>query len=661
MKKLLRKSKGITLIALVITIVVMLILLGIVLRLTLGENGVLTKAQESNFRAEMAKVKEAVNMRMAANIVAEKSNAEKVEYDPVKLDDTDNWKATLKEEIVNFRDDEEFSNLDINEVTKSYLKKHFKELLADGENIRGLYYVKEEGFDEYKYIYDKESDIVYKIPSTRVGFYIVHSVEQLDYLKTKVKPEIVKKQEFTPITQTASMKKVGNVICYEPDLNGLTEETIKLVFYKLNGTNVTTTKIEKTVSEWIEAGKPNEIIEGTNKYVLYDYENKIWANIKVVNTQGTEDTKDDVEGWWTWIPRYAYKNTDTTTDIVFINIGDNIADETEDDITDDVALPEAYSVAEIFNGNTKKGIWVSKYEHITKSTTNTGEWQYYIPDMTGLDKNTTELAIYNDNATRFVEYKKLSEVDSLNKFAKDNNWFDYYNQKWANIRIINNQGTEDTKDDLESWWVWIPRYAYSNLGGTTDIIFVDTDNQPMDGSMLPTSYSIPEIFKGNNKKGIWISKYEHITKSTVEPQNINTVPDLTGLISPNVKVYLATYNDTKTRFNSNLTEYNSSLDLEKFARENSWYDYSKQAWANIKVVNTLGTPETSDDLEGWWVWIPRYAYKNTGATTEILLIGTDNKTLDNKELPKGYEILEIFKGNTKKGIWISKYELIQKQ
>ena len=52
---------------------------------------------------------------------------------------------------------------------------------------------------------------------------------------------------------------------------------------------------------------------------------------------------------------------------------------------------------------------------------------------------------------------------------------DYNKKIWANIRTVN----KDTK--IESWWVWIPRYAYKipNAGASNkevSIIFIGMDN-----------------------------------------------------------------------------------------------------------------------------------------------------------------------------------------
>ena len=53
-----KKAKGITLIALVITIVIVLILAGISMSFVLGENGIITKAQEARKKTEEAKANE---------------------------------------------------------------------------------------------------------------------------------------------------------------------------------------------------------------------------------------------------------------------------------------------------------------------------------------------------------------------------------------------------------------------------------------------------------------------------------------------------------------------------------------------------------------------------------------------------------------------------
>ena len=53
-----RKQKGITLVALVITIIVLLLLAGVTISLLVGENGIITKAKEGGNRTQQAQEKE---------------------------------------------------------------------------------------------------------------------------------------------------------------------------------------------------------------------------------------------------------------------------------------------------------------------------------------------------------------------------------------------------------------------------------------------------------------------------------------------------------------------------------------------------------------------------------------------------------------------------
>ncbi|MGN1327038.1 MAG: type II secretion system protein, partial [Clostridia bacterium] len=56
--KNLKKEQGITLIALVVTIVVLLILAAVSLNLVLGNNGLITKSKDAKDQTEMAQIKD---------------------------------------------------------------------------------------------------------------------------------------------------------------------------------------------------------------------------------------------------------------------------------------------------------------------------------------------------------------------------------------------------------------------------------------------------------------------------------------------------------------------------------------------------------------------------------------------------------------------------
>ncbi len=63
------KTSGITLIALVITIIVLLILAGVAIATLTGDNGILTKAVQAKDATRGGEVKDYVRMAVAENVV----------------------------------------------------------------------------------------------------------------------------------------------------------------------------------------------------------------------------------------------------------------------------------------------------------------------------------------------------------------------------------------------------------------------------------------------------------------------------------------------------------------------------------------------------------------------------------------------------------------
>ena len=74
MKQKLNKENGITLVALVVTIVVLLILAGITIMYTMGENSIFKKAQEAKDKTENAVKNEQEYMNSIDNMVNEYIN-----------------------------------------------------------------------------------------------------------------------------------------------------------------------------------------------------------------------------------------------------------------------------------------------------------------------------------------------------------------------------------------------------------------------------------------------------------------------------------------------------------------------------------------------------------------------------------------------------------
>ena len=87
-KKILGKEKGITLIALVITIIVLLILAGVSIAMLTGQNGILTQAQNAKNRTEEAQVEEENRLNEYNNIINNYVSGVTTEETPTFDEDT---------------------------------------------------------------------------------------------------------------------------------------------------------------------------------------------------------------------------------------------------------------------------------------------------------------------------------------------------------------------------------------------------------------------------------------------------------------------------------------------------------------------------------------------------------------------------------------------
>ena len=68
-KELKKKTKGITLVALVLTIIVLLILAGVAISFTIGEEGIFRKAQDASKLYENAQENEMISLEEISNYI----------------------------------------------------------------------------------------------------------------------------------------------------------------------------------------------------------------------------------------------------------------------------------------------------------------------------------------------------------------------------------------------------------------------------------------------------------------------------------------------------------------------------------------------------------------------------------------------------------------
>ncbi len=213
---------------------------------------------------------------------------------------------------------------------------------------------------------------------------------------------------------------------------------------------------------------------------------------------------------------------------------------------------------------------------------------------TGFTKENTRYIIEKDG--------NLSVGNWINR-RPDDDWYDYANQKWANLYVENN--------GVESYYVWIPRYVYKvddekSVSGNErmDVKFVDTNNcyKNPDNDAVTTweqlqeqGYQLPEAFwwdnNGNGTEeaeerlpGYWMSKYQlsELTEYTLDFSTAATTNSIT-------------IQDIKLNTNKTVAKYtyaiNGSIIEEAATGKN--YTIKNLAKGN-KVINVTALDENGE-------------------------------------------------------------------
>ena len=157
-----------------------------------------------------------------------------------------------------------------------------------------------------------------------------------------------------------------------------------------------------------------------------------------------------------------------------------------------------------------------------------------------------------------------------------NNWYNYDKQEWANAVTVSSSsrsaylsadvGTTISMDDIETMWVWIPRYSYSigsedgtnyygkqgdyldstptqALPGEIDVKFVSTDTKDrgtakyvVSSGIQDNSWYTPDAFTFGDKElsGIWVGKFETSSSNPDDENGGGNTTELDAMIKPNV-------------------------------------------------------------------------------------------------------------------------------
>lgn len=124
------------------------------------------------------------------------------------------------------------------------------------------------------------------------------------------------------------------------------------------------------------------------------------------------------------------------------------------------------------------------------------------PDILGFRADTTYIVTYDESGNEDTSQTLASVLgtDGQVDLSKVQGvWYDYANQKWANVVTRNN--------GVEAYFVWIPRYEYHaySYEQITDVYFIGTEQEtPTNGYIIPEAFT----WNGTQISGYWIGKYQ---------------------------------------------------------------------------------------------------------------------------------------------------------
>ena len=224
MKKFMKKNQGITLLALVITIVVLVILVGVSYKALVGEDGIITQASDSKQKSEKAYVIELGKADIDS--VKAKNKDDRLTKNQLKtildkyfedVGSPDDWKKSLEEMVLTTKGEYGNYKIAVSELYDEVFKKEREEIVNDEET--------------YFFKYIKNDDSV-----NIVGF----NLKALDYriadLSEYQKPLIVLKLDID--TLTIPEKIEGLPVTKVSFGNDITEEDGNAsAYHKIEGIN----------------------------------------------------------------------------------------------------------------------------------------------------------------------------------------------------------------------------------------------------------------------------------------------------------------------------------------------------------------------------------------------------------------------------------------
>ena len=635
-----KRQKGITLIALVVTIVVLLILAGITISLVFGSNGVIQKAQDSKEQTKIGEMREKLEMAKVP-VYADGNGSYKVQ---------DYWGRIESEGLIA---DKTVDIIDNGDGT-------YEVTTTPG-------YVFEITVEPNKEIAENViiGECIGKGENLSIGIRVVKNTTN------SIEIEVVRAEGASNFKY--SIKKQGEEY-------GAAEEKSETrhVFSGLTQGGIYTIKVETTkdgkqqiVEKTVQVGEIPLAIEGDVIWKIGQAEVRIYTNETGYQLEWQKNGIS--EGSWTREASGVKEKTITglvNGDIIYARLYDGISSgkyaniEVRDDIVPTATIKLSGTAveigkpltAEVVQTDNESGININQTKWVlNKEAGNIGtEASKYtggtftktsetitIPTTTGGTYYLHVLTVDNAGNKKEIISEKI-EITSVPNYWKkttsnDPEWYNYGTEvnapklgtgmtpivyegankptekKWANAI------TEDG-----SMWVWIPRYAYSitsgyhsSSTGTIEIKFLkESSNVAYDGTSAWDNVSgqgkwniHPAFNYGQEVSGIWVAKFE-ASRSNATSSNAgsnNTIKIQSGVqswrsITVN-DIYTNCLNYNKT-LNSHMMK-NDEWGAVAYLSKSKYGKQNEEVWINNSSSYITGSAGNSASASG-----------NTGTTTD---------------------------------------------
>ena len=647
-------KRGITLIALVVTIVVLLILAGITISLVFGSNGVIQKAQDSKEQTEIGEMREKLEIAKVP-VYADGNGSYKVQ---------DYWDRIESEGLIADKTVDIIDNGDgtyevtttpgyVFEITVEPNKEIAEniiigECIGKGENLSiGIRVVKKttnsieievvraERASNFKYSIKKQGEEYGAAEEKSETRHVFSGLTQGGIYTIKV--EATKDGEQQIVEKTVQVGEIPLAIDGDVIWTGNGQASVR-IYTEEEGYQIEWQKNGISEGSWTrEASGVKEktitgLVNGDIIYArLYDGTSSgKYANIEVM---------DKIE------PNTTIKLSGTTVELG----GTLTAEVTQTDNESGIDISQTKWVFNTEAGNI--GTEASKYtggtfaktqETITIPTTTGGTYYLHVltVDNAGNKKEIISSAVtikssivggeYNEgkgvNTPRYDENQmtpiKWNGSSWVKTAGNDPDWYDYTEKKWANAM------TEDG-----SMWVWIPRYAYSitsgyhsSSTGNIDVEFMkgltnetSTGRKSFDNVSGQGKWNIHPAFNyGTAVSGLWVAKFEASNGSG----KIKVEPGVQSWRSVTVNnIYTSCLNYNKT-LNSHMmkndewgavaylskSRYGKSAEVDRNGNS-SYYTGggSGNAYVNNVGQSTTGTVYGAYDMSGGaWEYVAAY-------------------------------------------------------